>query len=68
MALLGRGRPLGMVLAALLFATLDQGGLAVNARVPMDLATVLEAVVIVVVAADTRLLGRRRTVRAARST
>ena len=28
----------------------------------MDLATVLEAVVIVVVAADTRLLGRRKTV------
>ncbi len=58
-ALLGRGRPLGMVAAALLFATLDQGGLAVNARVPMDLATVLEAVVIVIVAADTRVLARR---------
>jgi simple sugar transport system permease protein len=66
-ALLGRGQPLGMVLAALLFATLDQGGLAVNARVPMDLATVLEAVVIVVVAADTRVLGRPKPARRARS-
>src|SRR5262249_24088043 len=33
-AVLGRARPLGVVLAALVFGTLSQGGLAVNAIVP----------------------------------
>jgi simple sugar transport system permease protein len=55
-ALLGRGHPLGLLLAALLFGTLEQGGLAINARVPMEVTTVLQGVVIVAVAlADARV-------------
>lgn len=66
-ALLGRGHPLGLVLAALLFGTLEQGGLTINARVPMEVTTVLEGVVIVAAAlaearvrAATRVLGGDR--------
>jgi simple sugar transport system permease protein len=55
-ALLGRGHPVGLVLAALLFGTLEQGGLAVNANVPMEVMTVLQGVVVVAVAfADSRV-------------
>jgi simple sugar transport system permease protein len=50
-ALVGRNHPLGVLLAALLFATLSQGGLAVNAVVPKQLVEVLTAVVIIAVAA-----------------
>jgi ABC-type uncharacterized transport system permease subunit len=39
----------GIVLAALLFATLSQGGLAVNALVPKQMVDVLQAVVILAV-------------------
>lgn len=49
-ALLGRGSAVGLVLAALLFGTLQQGGLAVNAVVPKELMDVLEGVVIFAVA------------------
>ncbi len=49
-ALLGRGRPLGLVLAALLFGTLQQGGLAVNAFVPKELMDILTGVVVCAVA------------------
>jgi ABC-type uncharacterized transport system permease subunit len=49
-ALVGRSNPLGIVLAALLFATLSQGGLAVNALVPKQMVDVLQAVVILAVA------------------
>jgi simple sugar transport system permease protein len=48
-ALLGRGHPVGMVLAALLFGTLQQGGLAINGHVPMELMDILQGVVIVAV-------------------
>ena len=48
-ALVGRSHPLGVVLAALLFATLSQGGLAVNALVPKQMIEVLQAVVIIAV-------------------
>jgi simple sugar transport system permease protein len=45
-ALLAKNRP-GMILpSALLFATLSQGGLAMNARIPKDLIDVLQGVVI----------------------
>lgn len=55
-ALLGRGRFEGLVLAALLFGTLQQGGLALNAHVPKELMDVLQGVVICAVAlADARL-------------
>jgi ABC-type uncharacterized transport system permease subunit len=49
-ALVGRSHPMGIVLAALLFATLSQGGLAVNALVPKQMVDVLQAVVILAVA------------------
>lgn len=49
-ALVGRNHPVGIVIAAFLFATLAQGGLAVNALVPKELVDVLTAVVIFVVA------------------
>ncbi|OYV71991.1 MAG: ABC transporter permease [Gemmatimonadetes bacterium 21-71-4] len=46
-ALVGRNNPVGVVLAALLFGTLSQGGLAVNALVPKQMVEVLQAVVII---------------------
>ena len=49
-ALLGRGSALGLILAALLFGTLQQGGLALNAFVPKELMDVLQGVVICAVA------------------
>ena len=49
-ALVGRNHPVGIVIAALLFATLSQGGLAVNALVPKQMVDVLTAVVIIAVA------------------
>ena len=62
-ALLGRGHPVGLTLAAILFGTLQQGGLAINGRVPMEVMDVLQGVVIAAVAlADTRVrdaLSRR---------
>ncbi len=48
-ALVGRNHPFGVLLAALLFATLSQGGLAVNALVPKQLTDILTAVVILAV-------------------
>ena len=64
-ALVGRNHPVGVVIAALLFATLSQGGLAVNAVVPKQMVDVLTAVVIIAVATSVpevqRLLkGARR--------
>ena len=49
-AMLGRGSALGLVASALLFGTLEQGGLAINAYVPMESMQVLEGVIIVAVA------------------
>lgn len=46
-ALVGRNHPVGVVVAAILFATLSQGGLAVNALVPKQMVDVLQAVVII---------------------
>ena len=46
---MGRNHPLGVVIAALLFATLSQGGLAVNALVPKQLVDIITAVVIIAV-------------------
>ena len=50
-ALVGRSHPAGVVLAAVLFATLSQGGLAIHALVPKQMVEVLEAVVIIAMAA-----------------
>jgi ABC-type uncharacterized transport system permease subunit len=64
-ALVGRSHPIGIVLAALLFATLSQGGLAVNALVPKQMVDVLQAVVILAVA--TSVPEVRRLLRGARA-
>ena len=63
-ALVGRNHPVGVVLAALLFATLSQGGLAVNALVPKQMVEVLQAVVIL--AMVTSVPEVQRALRAAR--
>jgi simple sugar transport system permease protein len=62
-ALVGRNHPFGILLAALLFATLSQGGLAVNALVPKQLTDILTAVVILAVA--TAVPEVQRQIRAA---
>jgi simple sugar transport system permease protein len=55
-AMLGQGNPFGLVASALLFGTLEQGGLAINAYVPMESMQVLEGVIILAVAlADARV-------------
>jgi simple sugar transport system permease protein len=55
-ALVGKGSGLGMIGSALLFGTLEQGGLAINAFVPMESMQVLEGVIILAVAlADARV-------------
>ena len=64
-ALVGRGHPIGICVAALLFATLSQGGLAVNALVPKQMVDVLQAVVILAVA--TSVPEVRRLLRGARA-
>ena len=51
-AIVGRNNPIGVALAALVFATMSQGGLAVNAVVPKQMVDVLQAVVIIAVAAS----------------
>jgi simple sugar transport system permease protein len=50
-ALVGRNDPVGVVIAALFFATLSQGGLAINAMVPKQVVEVLQGIVIIAVAA-----------------
>jgi general nucleoside transport system permease protein len=63
-AIVGRNHPVGVLLAALVFATMSQGGLAVNAVVPKQIVDVLQAVVIIAVAASVpevrRMLRRSR--------
>lgn len=52
-ALLGRGSPLGTVLAALLFGGLRAGGLAMQAKTgtPLDIVLVIQALVVLFIAA-----------------
>jgi len=62
-AVLGRGSAIGLVLAALLFGTLAQGGSAMGALIPPEMMDVLVAIVVAAVAfGDTRarraLVGR----------
>ncbi len=69
-ALVGRNHPLGVVLAALFFATLSQGGLAINALVPKQMVEALQGVVILAIAASVPevrriLIGARGTQRRA---
>jgi ABC-type uncharacterized transport system permease subunit len=63
-ALVGRSNPFGVVLAALFYATLSQGGLAINALVPKQMVDALQGVVILAMAASVpevrRLLASTR--------
>ena len=56
-AILGRGSAVGLIFAALLFGTLQQGGLAVNAFVPKELMDVLTGVVVCAVALADEAIG-----------
>ncbi|HVZ48957.1 MAG TPA: ABC transporter permease [Gemmatimonadaceae bacterium] len=58
-ALVGRNNPLGVAIAALFFATLSQGGLAINAMVPKQMVEVLQGIVILAVAASVPEVRRR---------
>ena len=49
---------LGLVFAALLFGTLQQGGLAVNAFVPKELMDVLTGIVVCAVALADEAIGQ----------
>jgi simple sugar transport system permease protein len=52
-AVLGRNRPWGVLLAALLFGALEAGGISMQlfAKIPMDLMTIIQGLVILFVAA-----------------
>lgn len=59
-ALLGRNHPFGVLLAALLFAVLQRGGIPVDAfteHVSKDIVQVLQAVIILFVAAEAMFRG-----------
>jgi ABC-type uncharacterized transport system permease subunit len=68
-ALLGRARPVGVVLAALLFGALDAGSTVMEAvtSVPVDIASVLQGLIVLFVAAPPliRAVFRLRETRAA---
>ena len=69
-ALLGLGRPLGVVLAALLFGALHAGAPLMQAQTstPVDIVEVLQALIVLFVAAPplVRAIYRLRAARAAR--
>ncbi|HEX9542881.1 MAG TPA: ABC transporter permease, partial [Streptosporangiaceae bacterium] len=68
-ALLGRARPLGTVLAALLFGALDAGGIAMQGvtQIPVDIVKVIQALIVLFIAAPplVRAMFRLREARAA---
>lgn len=61
-AVLGRGKPWGVLLAAFLFAVLETGGMSMQlfARIPSDLTTVVQGLVILLVAAPAALRALAR--------
>jgi general nucleoside transport system permease protein len=69
-AILGRGTPLGVALSALLFGAFTAGGrtMQVNTYIPLQLVEVLQAVLVLFVAAPgvIRTIYRIRTVRGGR--
>jgi general nucleoside transport system permease protein len=68
-ALLGRARPLGTVLAALLFGALDAGGTAMQGvtQIPADIVSVIQALIVLFIAAPplVRAMFRLREARTA---
>jgi general nucleoside transport system permease protein len=67
-ALVGRNNPFGVLLAALFFATLSQGGLAIHALVPKQMVEVLEGIVILAVAVSVPEVRRLLRISAAKAT
>ncbi len=65
-ALLGRARPLGVVLAALLFGALHAGGISMQASTstPLSITTVIQSLVVLFVAAPPLIRGMFRLHRA----
>jgi general nucleoside transport system permease protein len=67
-ALLGRARPLGIVLSALLFGALHAGGVQMQAstQIPLDIVTVIQSLIVLFVAAPPliRAMFRLREARA----
>ena len=67
MALLGRGRPWGVVASAVLFGALHAGGnrMSLVAHVGIDLVTVVQALIVIFIAAPAlvRALFRLRATR-----
>jgi len=61
-ALLGRGTPLGTVLAGILFAGLSEGGsqMQIDVGTPSELASVIQALIVLFVAAPTLVRGLAR--------
>src|SRR5262249_8959436 len=57
-ALLGRNHPVGVVIAALFFGALSNGGLAINERVPKELVEVLQAIVILLAITSQQIVER----------
>ena len=59
-AFIGRNSPFGVVLAAVLFGILDQGGLAidVSTRVPREIVLVLKAIILIFVVVATEITKR----------
>ena len=59
-AFIGRNNPFGVVLAALLFGVLDQGGLAidVSTKVPREIVLVLKAVILIFVVLSAEITKR----------
>lgn len=57
-ALLGKNHPFGVILSALLFGILSQGGLVINAIVPKELVDILQAVVIICVVSSSSEVRR----------
>jgi len=55
-ALLGRGSAKGVILSALLFGALSQGGLVVNTMVPKEIVEIVQAAVIVAVIVSSTLV------------
>ena len=57
-ALLAGDSAIGLLVASLFFATLSQGGLSINSRVPMEIVDVLVAAIILLVAVAPRIEAR----------
>lgn len=60
-ALLAGRSTVGLLFSALFFATLSQGGLSINARIPMEIVDVVVAFVILFVAVAPRIDARLET-------